>query len=65
MEQPRRPRMEPRLVFVVVMLAIPVLIFVTQTILVRDDGCADPERRDVGGISQLFVPGVGCEQAVP
>ena len=65
MDQPRRPRTEPRLVFVVVMLAIPVLIFVTQTILVRGDECADPERRDVGGLSQLFVPGVGCERDTP
>jgi hypothetical protein len=57
--------LEPRLVFVVVMLAIPVLIFVTQTILVRGEECADPERRDVGGISQLFVPGVGCGREIP
>lgn len=66
MEQPRKPRLEPRLVFALVMIAIPVLYVVAQTVVVRPgETCADPERREVGGLAQLFVPGVGCEQEEP
>ncbi|HEX6246647.1 MAG TPA: hypothetical protein VFZ64_02140 [Nocardioidaceae bacterium] len=69
MEQPHKPdkpRLEPRLVFALVMIAIPVLYVVAQTVVVRPgEACADPERREVGGVSQLFVPGVGCEREIP
>lgn len=66
MEHQRKPRVEPRLVFALVMIAIPVLYVVAQTILVRPgEACAEPERRAVGSIAQLFVPGVGCEREVP
>lgn len=58
--QQQKPRLEPRLVFVVVMLAIPALIFALQTLLVRPgDDCAGD---GTGGLGQLFLPGVGCEQ---
>ncbi|HEU4515129.1 MAG TPA: hypothetical protein VFR87_18615 [Nocardioidaceae bacterium] len=59
MEPQRKPRLEPRLVFVFVMLAIPVLYLVAQVVLVRPgEDCGDSA---VGGLSQMFVPGVGCE----
>ena len=60
MEPTRRPRLEPRLVFVAVMVAIPLLWLVAQTVLVRPgEACED---NPAGGLAQLFVPGVGCEQ---
>lgn len=58
----QKPRLEPRLVFVVVMLAVPALIFALQTLLVRPgDACTGGQ---TGGLGQLFLPGVGCEQPV-
>lgn len=61
METPRRQGLEPRLVFALVLIAIPVLIGVAQLILVRSGGeCGDPDRSQVGGVTQLFVPGNGC-----
>ena len=58
------PRLEPRLVFAFVMVAIPLLYLVAQVVLVRDGGdCSSPEAQ-VGGLSQMFVPGVGCEDPV-
>jgi hypothetical protein len=58
-EPQHKPRLEPRLVFVVVMVAIPVLYVLAQVVLVRPgEDCADSA---VGGLSQMFVPGVGCE----
>lgn len=63
MQPDRKPRLEPRLVFVVVMLAVPALILIVQTLLVRPgEAC---EQSPAGGLSQLFVPGVGCEQPSP
>jgi hypothetical protein len=60
MEPPRRPRLEPRLVFVAVMVAIPLLWLMAQAVLVRPgESCEDSA---VGGLGQMFVPGVGCEQ---
>lgn len=60
MQPDQKPRLEPRLVFVVVMLAVPALIFALQTVLVRPgDDCAAGQ---TGGLGQLFLPGVGCEQ---
>jgi hypothetical protein len=45
-------------VFVVVMIAIPVLYLVAQVLLVRPgEDCESA----VGGLGQMFVPGVGCE----
>lgn len=65
-QRPHRPRLEPRLVFALVMIAIPVLYVVAQTVVFRPgEACADPERREVGGVSQLFVPGVGCGREIP
>ncbi len=62
-ETPRRPRLEPRLVFVAVMLTIPLLWIVAQTVLIRPgDAC---EENPAGGLGQLLVPGVGCDQPVP
>ena len=57
-EPQHTPRLEPRLVFVVVMIAIPVLYLVAQVLLVRPgEDCESA----VGGLGQMFVPGVGCE----
>lgn len=61
MRTPRRQGLEPRLIFAIVLIAIPVLIGVGQVILVRSGGeCGDPDHTKVGGIAQLFVPGDGC-----
>ncbi len=61
MESPQKPRLDPRMVFAVVLVAIPVLYVVTQVILVRaGDDCADQDRAQVGGITQMFVPGDAC-----
>lgn len=57
-----KPRLEPRLVFAFVMLAIPLLYLVAQVVLVREGGDCSTREAQVGGISQMFVPGVGCEQ---
>lgn len=62
MEPQRKPRLEPRLVFAFVMLAIPVLYLVAQVVLVRSGGDCGGQDAQVGGLSQLFLPGVGCEQ---
>lgn len=64
MPEPRddRPRVEPRFVFLAVLVAIPVLYVVAQVILVRSgDDCGDPDHSQVGGLVQLFVPGDACE----
>lgn len=55
------PRLEPRLVFAFVMVAIPLLYLVAQVVLVRDGGDCSSREAQVGGLSQMFVPGVGCE----
>jgi hypothetical protein len=61
MENPQKPRLDPRMVFALVFLAIPVLYLVAQVILVRSgDDCAEAGESAVGGVTQLFVPGVGC-----
>ena len=61
MENPQKPRLDPRMVFAVVLIAIPVIYVVSQIILVRaGDDCADPDRAEVGGIAQMFVPGEAC-----
>lgn len=63
MENPQKPRLDPRMVFAVVLIAIPVIYVVSQIILVRaGDDCADPDRSQVGGITQMFVPGEACPQ---
>lgn len=59
-----RPRLEPRLVFAFVMLAIPLLYLVAQVVIVREGGDCTSREAQVGGLSQMFVPGVGCEQPV-
>ena len=64
MENPQKPRLDPRMVFAVVLIAIPVIYVVSQIILVRaGDDCADPDRAEVGGIAQMFVPGDACPRA--
>lgn len=51
-----QPRLEPRLVFALVLAAFVVLWVIGQLILVSgDDDCSEP-----GGLLQLFVPGSGC-----
>jgi len=51
------------MVFALVFVAIPVIYVVAQVILVRSGvGCDDSQ---VGGVAQLFLPGVGCEQEIP
>lgn len=63
---PRRPRVEPRLVFALVMVAIPLLIGIGQVLLVRSGGeCDADDHSKVGGLAQLFVPGDGCPVAPP
>lgn len=64
-DQGHRPkkRPEPRLVFALVMIAGIVLYGIAQVILVRPgDAC---EESPQGGLAQLFVPGIGCEQTPP
>ena len=59
-ESPRR-RVEPRLVFVAVVLIGLVLYAVAQVILVRaGEDCASGD--EVGGLGQLFLPGRGCPE---
>ena len=59
MEQPRKPRVDARLVFALVAVAIPVLYLVAQVILVRSgEDCSDDYQ--AGSLAQLFVAGVGC-----
>jgi hypothetical protein len=61
MESPKKPRLDARLVFAVVLVAIPLLYVVGQVILVRsDEDCGDPDHSQVGGISQMFIPGEAC-----
>jgi hypothetical protein len=63
MESPRKPRLDPRMVFAAVLIAIPVLYVVAQIIVVRaTDDCGDPDHTQVGGIAQMFVPGDACPQ---
>ena len=61
MENPQKPRLEPRLVFAVLLVAIPLLYVVAHVTLVRSGtDCPPAERSDVGGFSQMFLPGEGC-----
>ncbi len=63
MEPQRKPRLEPRLVFAMVLVAIPVLYVVAQVILVRSGAeCGEPDHSQVGGLVQLFVPGEACTE---
>ena len=63
MESPHKPRLDPRMVFALVLIAIPMIYVVSQIILVRaGDDCADPDRSEVGGFTQMFVPGEACPQ---
>ena len=62
MERQQRPRLDGRLVFALVLVAIPVLYVVAHVILIRSgDECADVGQAEVGGLSQMFVPGDACE----
>jgi hypothetical protein len=59
----QKPRLEPRLVFALALLAIPLLYLVAQVILFRaGDDCGDANHAQVGGLSQMFVPGNGCTE---
>ena len=63
MESPHKPRLDPRMVFALVLIAIPMIYVVSQIILVRaGEDCADPDRAEVGGITQMFLPGEACPQ---
>ena len=64
MENKQRSRLEPRMIFAVLLLAIPILYVVGQVILFRagDERCGDPDHSQVGGIAQLFIPGDACPQ---
>ena len=60
-QRPTRPRLEPRLVFALVLVAIPVLWIVGQVILVRaGEECTGEGTDQVGGLVQMFVPGDSC-----
>ena len=62
--QKQKPRLEPRIVFALVMVAIPVLYLVAHVILVRSgNDCGEPKPSQVGGVAQLFVPGDACTPA--
>jgi hypothetical protein len=62
MQQQRKPRVDPRLAFALALLAIPFLYLVAQVILVRaGEDCGEADHSQVGAITQLFVPGSGCE----
>lgn len=64
METPHKPRLEPRLVFAMLLVAIPLLYVVAHVILIRSSSeCPDGSHTDVGGIAQMFVPGEGCRPA--
>ena len=59
----QKPRIEPRMVFALVLLAVPLLYVVAQVILVRTgEDCGESVRSEVGGLVQMFVPGNGCAQ---
>lgn len=64
--QQQKPRFDPRMVFAVVLVAIPVLYVVAQVILVRSDAdCGEPDHSQVGGLVQMFVPGEACTEEPP
>ncbi|HSE08270.1 MAG TPA: hypothetical protein VLB29_06365 [Nocardioidaceae bacterium] len=66
MENPQKPRLEPRMIFAVVLVAIPLLYVVGQVILFRaGEDCGDPDHSQVGGLAQLFIPGDACPQTPP
>jgi hypothetical protein len=65
MTMQHRPRVEPRLVFAVVLVAIPVLYVVAQVIFFRPSECGNARDTQVGGVSQLFLPGDGCKEQPP
>ena len=47
--QKQKPRLEPRIVFALVMVAIPVLYLVAHVILVRSgNDCGEPKPSQVG-----------------
>ena len=59
----QKPRLEPRMVFALVLLAIPLLYVVAQVILVRTgDECGGPSHSEVGGLAQMVIPGESCTQ---
>jgi hypothetical protein len=62
----QKPRLDPRMVFAVVLVAIPVLYVVAQVILVRSGAdCGEPDHSQVGGLVQMFVPGDACTEEPP
>jgi hypothetical protein len=63
MPDPQKPRLDQRMVFALVLIAIPFMLLAARVILFRpDDGCGDPDHSQVGGIEQLFVPGTACPE---
>jgi hypothetical protein len=63
MENQRKQRLEPRMVFALVLVAIPVLYVVAHVIVIRSGpDCGDGNGAEVGGIAQMFVPGAGCAE---
>jgi len=61
MEQQHKPRVDARMVFALVLVAIPVLYVVAQLIVFRaGEDCGEADHSQVGAVTQLFVPGDGC-----
>lgn len=62
MPSQQKPRLDPRMVFAVVLVAIPLVYVVLHVIAIRSGGdCGDPDHSQVGGVAQMFVPGDACE----
>jgi len=61
MDKTPRPRVDPRMAFALVLVAIPFLYVVAQVIVFRaGEECGEADHSQVGAVTQLFVPGDGC-----
>lgn len=58
------PRLEPRLVVAAVALGLLFLVIAGQILLGKAAGqeCEETDHSQVGGVTQLFVPGDGCAE---
>ena len=61
MESQQKPRLEPRMVFATVLVAIPFLYAVAHVILIRSaEECSAGQ--EVGGLVQMLMPGTSCTE---
>jgi hypothetical protein len=61
MDQQQKPRVDPRMAFALVLIAIPFLYLAAQVVVFRSgEDCGEANHSQVGSLTQLFVPGSGC-----